>query len=431
MTQDIDVGKLSEQLNDKADRDLWNTVPNVWNNTLNTSQITNCITEIPQNIKLELKDGVLTLKAGSKVYVPNGKNTDGITKKFDMVVIENDVVFDFKMYGSNLNGMVVLTVSNELNFLSVDNITSGNTAPTIPYGARQVWFDTTTNIIKMYAPNATEYTECCLPLCLGTSIANTDFVLEQVFNGIGYVGSTMFMLPGIKGLAPDGLNEDGTLRNKELVTTEVSIWTVFFDATYGQSVFVSDGKATTAGNILTSNMIRDYIISETMPDSPTNYTMWYNPKTNIMQRYRDEWFQTSCFYIGNWFGSKTEPYQITKVPDLIPLSIVSNYSKSYVAEQSFPSDRHVDLTLGASGSTYTAPANGWFLIKKRAGSTSLSYIALSNLSTSMASEYPVSGNAQYQAKLYIPAKKHEQVNCTYTMTGTTDMFRFVYAEGEK
>lgn len=72
MTQDIDVGKLAEQINDKADRDLWNTVPNVWNNTLNTSQITNCITEIPQDIKLELKDGVLTLKAGSKVYVPNG-----------------------------------------------------------------------------------------------------------------------------------------------------------------------------------------------------------------------------------------------------------------------------------------------------------------------------------------------------------------------
>ena len=77
MTQDIDVGKLAEQINDKADRDLWNTVPNVWNNTLNTSQITNCITEIPQDIKLELKDGVLTLKAGSKVYVPNGFEANG------------------------------------------------------------------------------------------------------------------------------------------------------------------------------------------------------------------------------------------------------------------------------------------------------------------------------------------------------------------
>ena len=26
----------------------------------------------------------------------------------------------------------------------------------------------------------------------------------------------------------------------------------------------------------------------------------------------------------------------------------------------FPSSKYIDLTLGASGSTYTAPANGWF-----------------------------------------------------------------------
>lgn len=41
-------------------------------NLSNSTAITNCITEIPQDIKLELKDGTLTLKAGSKVYIPNG-----------------------------------------------------------------------------------------------------------------------------------------------------------------------------------------------------------------------------------------------------------------------------------------------------------------------------------------------------------------------
>lgn len=30
-----------------------------------------------------------------------------------------------------------------------------------------------------------------------------------------------------------------------------------------------------------------------------------------------------------------------------------------------PSSKYVDLTLGASGSTYTAPANGWFIVSKR------------------------------------------------------------------
>ncbi|MBQ9150293.1 hypothetical protein IJX73_05110, partial [bacterium] len=53
-------------------------------------QITNCITEIPQRINLELTDGVLTLKAGSVVTVPNGFEIDGQTPKFDYVTIDSD-----------------------------------------------------------------------------------------------------------------------------------------------------------------------------------------------------------------------------------------------------------------------------------------------------------------------------------------------------
>ena len=47
---------------------------------VNYDNITNCITEIPQDIKLELNNGTLTLKAGSKVYKLDGTsitiNTD-------------------------------------------------------------------------------------------------------------------------------------------------------------------------------------------------------------------------------------------------------------------------------------------------------------------------------------------------------------------
>ena len=47
-----------------------------WNNAVDYSNVTNCITKIPQDIKLELNNGTLTLKAGSKVYVPNGFEQD-------------------------------------------------------------------------------------------------------------------------------------------------------------------------------------------------------------------------------------------------------------------------------------------------------------------------------------------------------------------
>ena len=68
---------------------------------LNKQMITNCITEIPQDIKLELNNGTLTLKAGSKVYVPNGFEADSVTPKFDVIVFTTDKAMTTKGYTSN------------------------------------------------------------------------------------------------------------------------------------------------------------------------------------------------------------------------------------------------------------------------------------------------------------------------------------------
>ena len=128
----IDMDKMGEALNTKADIDLNNTgvfstseggvvnltsstpadasgkevtsadfiKSDIQSNLLNYT--TNRILEIPQDIKLELNNGTLTLKAGSKVYVPNGFESDGTTPKFDVVTIENDIVSqNFNRSGAN------------------------------------------------------------------------------------------------------------------------------------------------------------------------------------------------------------------------------------------------------------------------------------------------------------------------------------------
>ena len=61
--------------------------------------ISNCITEIRQNIDLELNNSMLTLKTGSKVYVPNGFEQDGVTRKFSEVIINTDL----SMLSSGMN----------------------------------------------------------------------------------------------------------------------------------------------------------------------------------------------------------------------------------------------------------------------------------------------------------------------------------------
>lgn len=220
MTQDIDVGKLAEQINDKADRDLYNTVPNIWDNTLNTSQITNCITEIPQDIKIELVNGTLTLKAGSKVYVPNGANVyNAVTISSDMVLPKNTAAKYFVFLKDN---------GTAADTMPVDYCYTGKFEPTITH-TYAIWYDTYSYKIKWTGDNGSTWVDgYSLPMCVvvndtpGTEKVSS----KQVFNGFGYVGKTLvFALPGVKGLIPNGRNADGSLKNIEFSYDSVTLTT--------------------------------------------------------------------------------------------------------------------------------------------------------------------------------------------------------------
>lgn len=92
-----------------------------------------------------------------------------------------------------------------------------------------------------------------------------------------------------------------------------------------------------------------------------------------------------------------------------------------------PSDRYIDLTLGASGSTYTAPANGYFVLNKRATGTN-QYIYLGDVENKMAIR--LNATEPSNGQIFLPVRKNEKVNVSYTYGGDTIEFRFVYAEGE-
>jgi hypothetical protein len=100
------------------------------------------------------------------------------------------------------------------------------------------------------------------------------------------------------------------------------------------------------------------------------------------------------------------------------------------ASASMPSDRYIDLTLGASGSTYTAPANGWFYLSKVVGGDWY-YVELDvvkdgeTLFAIFADAYRTSPGT-----IIIPVKKGDTVVARYNATGATSRFRFIYAEGE-
>lgn len=177
-------------------------------------RITNCITEIPQDIKLELNNGTLTLKAGSKVIVPNGVGV------FDEIGINSDITLTASETISGAK-FIYLRNNNELWQYGVTDSYSGDTAPTLS-SKYAMWYDTSNNIVKNTSNTGTSWnTGYSLPFAI-VSMANGKVTsIDQTFNGFGYIGSTVWVDKGVKGLIPNGRNEDGTLKNIEVITTNV------------------------------------------------------------------------------------------------------------------------------------------------------------------------------------------------------------------
>lgn len=207
---------------------------------LDYDNITNCITEIPQDIKLDLTGGTLTLKAGSIVYVPNGAGVFNKRTATKNVTTQNLSSYPNGQYLVFDNGDFSGT-SLRCNLISA--CYSGTTAPAT--GA--VWYDTTNNKI-MVGSGSTWSGNRTLPLGVITISNGTISSIDQVFNGFGYIGSTMFTLPGVKGLIPNGRNEDGTLKNTTINCT--SVQTVTLTAAYSATlVTYNNGRLGAWGDI--------------------------------------------------------------------------------------------------------------------------------------------------------------------------------------
>jgi hypothetical protein len=111
------------------------------------------------------------------------------------------------------------------------------------------------------------------------------------------------------------------------------------------------------------------------------------------------------------------------------LSNVSDDAKILMSGMSMPSNTYTDLTLGTSGSTYTAPANGWYNIGKVANNTG-EWIDINNTT----SHYYISDQSQQNSKtirLALPVKVGDVVKISYSLTGSTNFFRFIYAVGSE
>lgn len=268
---------------------------------LSDKNITNCITAIPQDIKLELVDGVLKLKAGSKLYKANGES---VMISGDLVVSQagtNSGAFAF--YRSDNNTIYTVTAAN---------IFSGNTAPASPV-ITTTWLDTEAYDVKVY--DGTQWVGgVSLPLCRFNNQDGKVTAVGQIFNGFGYIGSTAFILPGVKGLAPYGRNEDGSLKNFEMQVHGLYFRSITWDCSKGQKLFLGYDIGAMNTGFVSSGNLWGYFEQSTEPSSPKKYDIWYNPEANIIKRYLDNgWNDMRATYLGQWFSESISPYRVTEL----------------------------------------------------------------------------------------------------------------------
>ena len=327
-----DGGTIPEVNTDTNQQVLSNDGTNLsWRNEqVGYNQITNCITEIPQDIKLEINNGIITLKAGSKVY-----NGNGVLKT---------TTTDISSVNANYDGQVLIALSKDFDVL-LTGFVPGETVSELPTSTAsfKIYYNTTDK--KCYLDTTDGWQECSLPIALGTSTVSSWVSIDQVFNGFGFVGSTIFALPGIKGLSPNGNDSLTGIKKNNIISIENIL-------TY------------TCPNI-TANVILDLYankiaINSQAFDKPTTDLIFFDEINN---------YNYAGLGISNdiWVGSaRIENGKIVLFNPKHPISLIDKNDSSWVAQQAMPSKKYINLELGISGTVYTAVANGYIQLVKQA-----------------------------------------------------------------
>ena len=269
---------------------------------------------------------------------------------------------------------------------------SGATTPTLGTNVHAVWYDTGNNIIKYTNDSGATWLayNASLPICVLSRTNGIATSIDQVFNGMGYIGSTLWIDKGVKGLIPNGRNEDGTLKNIEIVKNKLQVITFTTDMVNLYFGIHSDSNISLNG-IYSYNKIENYA---------------YNGADKV------PWLACGKYDVVDGKVTNFQPKQ--------PFRAVDYSDKAEVSGWGMPSNKYINLTLGASGTQYTAPANGYFWAGGNAGGIRLSANNMS-ISSNLLNNY-------WGGQAFMPVKNGDKVKVEYN--DSTTMVRFIYAEGE-
>lgn len=273
---------------------------------LGENLITNCLKEIPQRIKYTLENGTLTIKAGSVVIVPYGTED----KTADLPKGATFINENFKVYDTQFSDGKFFVWAELVNDISDSYIISDTLTRIMSIGIKTNSLQGAINSVSSNTPSANMYTIVynlstnftgythedstinysevpSLPIMLAVANGKTPYgSISQVFNGMGVIGSTIWLDKGGKGLIPNGRNADESLINEE-VTIDKLVVASFPDNGYITAVVsyeLADGNQVPNAHIAAHE---SQFYFETTSQPTSSLFKWFDKTRNIQYYHND------------------------------------------------------------------------------------------------------------------------------------------------
>lgn len=187
--------------------------------------ISNCILEIPQNLKLEMSNNVLTLKTGSII------TRTGST--YVTVTTTEDQTHD---YSSLADGTYLQCAGRSTGNLApyydlIEKFGSGSSLPADNTTYNR-FFLTTDKLIYYWHNGAWENWTVTYPVCVVKVESGTASIVkdgngnDMIFNGAGFIGYHAFVYPNVKALIADNFNADKTLKSISATTNRLVVLSI-------------------------------------------------------------------------------------------------------------------------------------------------------------------------------------------------------------
>ena len=422
-----------------ADTDLSNLTPTGEKHFLNKTQITNCLLEVPQRVKLTFdNDQGLVLHAGSEVIVPYGKGTptmqigdalNGGVISDVQVVGDDNKIFYYITYNSDIVVGKTIGTGDSTYWLCVtpEGTIAGDITEDIYSQAAQptgisesvVWYDTTNNYVKVTLNTGSSWTQGNSLLIgrLNRTGTGTITSIRDIYNGAGVIGSTIWCDKGVKGLIPSGRNTDGSLHNR-IVETE--------------TLLIDSWKFSTTSELRYAQLFK-HPNEDSLPSvgwnsaSSMNYDKLIN--LNLYDYGGGDIRPTYCI---NLFSFTADNNRINNIIDFShAFNALDSNNTEFIAHQAMPSSNYIKLSLPASEGTLVAPAEGYAVINA-SSNTANAYISLnikdSTSTIGILQDLKMVPETGKTIATSLPVSKGEIIQVGYYGISLKS-FRFVYANG--